>query len=349
MSLLVALHGDSGARPAHRLIMPASLTLIILSRRRPAELRRCLESLERCRGRERIEVLVGLNGEDALEDGTFLELAVRFPWVGWVSMERRAPGPARNLLAARASGDWFYFIDDDAFFPDDRFLERVWEKLSRARVLALGGPNLAPPDSTPFQRAADAFLSSLLGSGPASIRYRRTGGDRSLPGWCFTSSNLMLRRDVFEVERLRFPASRTAEETLLLHRLERNGGKTLYCPELFVYHERRSRLSAWFVQLFGYGVGRGQITRWEPGSFPPMILAPLALLASLIAGLAGSGLWLCPSLLYLIACLAEAGRAGLGARSPRVACWTALLFPTAHCAYVAGIFWGLIRSRECRA
>lgn len=325
------------------------LSIVILTHKRPAALRRCLESLERCRAAQCAEVWIGFNGLDRGNPGLIQEISRRFPWTQSVELRGALPGHARNQIILRTSGSFVYFLDDDVQVPND-FISRVLAKFTRhPQAPVIGGPNLAPPDSSDFQRAADWLFGSPLGAGPARIRYRRTGKDRVLPSWSFTLSNLGVRREVFTLYSLRFPDyCVTAEENLFLYDVERRLGSIVYSPDLYVYHERRGNLRAFCRQLFGYGKGRMQITKSTPTSLQAAVLFPVALVFYLFSlpFLTGRPMLFLPLGIYGLGCIFETLRFSLLKRDWRAARWLPLLFPLFHGSYAAGLLWDLATGKR---
>ena len=289
------------------------LSFVIITHGRAALLQRCVESLD-SEGTSDVEILVAFNGPQTSRP------VLRRRGVKVVELPRRmSRGAARNLAAAQALGDILYFLDDDVIAPPG-FAQRVLAKFARyPRVCGIGGPNLAAPGGTPFQTAVDFLLRSPCGAGPMRVRYRAAGGDRFAPAWCFMLCNLGVRRSVFAGQRrLAFPESCvSAEENLLLHRMEQAHGRALLSSELCVYHVRRQDLPGFFRQVFQSGQGRIQITRMEPRSLQAVVFLPLLVLACLFLPALrpkSYGLWL-PLAGYGAVCLVEALR--LFCQAPR--------------------------------
>lgn len=324
------------------------LSIVVLTYKRSAALRRCLESLKRCRAEQYAEVWVGCNGLDHGQDRLIDEIGQAFPWAKMVKFKRMQPGSARNQMVLRASGSVIYFLDDDAVVPEG-FISRVLAKfIEHPRAPAIGGPNLAPPDSSAFQRAVDWLFRSPLGAGPVRIRYQRRAGDRVLPGWSFTLSNLGVRREVFSVYSIHFPDyCVTAEENLFLYNVERKLGPAVYSPDLYVYHERRGTLKTFCRQLFGYGKGRMQITKSTPASLQFAVLVPLVFAFYLFSlPFLPWPLGTLPLGLYGAACVLEAARLAVLERDFRAAGRAVALFPLFHLSYAAGLLWELAAPRR---
>lgn len=308
-----------------------TVSFVILTYRREAALRRCLESLAAAGVAGRCEALVGFNGGEPGADALIAEVARRFPWARAFASEAAPRGRARNRLIPHCRGELIYFLDDDAVVAPD-FIDRLLEAMARhPEAAAFGGPNACAPDATPFQLSADAVLRSPLGAGPMRARYEASGPERFRPGWSFMLTSLGVRREAFARRGLAFPDNpASAEENLLLHRVEKAVGPLLFCPQLRAYHERRPTWGSFLSQVFVNGRGRGQITVLEPSSLQLVVLAPLALLAA-------AALQPRLALLYAGACVVEAARA----RRWRVAA----LIPLAHAAYAAGVLAGLFARR----
>lgn len=257
------------------------LSIVIISHR-PELLRRCLASLGHS-DREATEILVLLNGQGDSAVRLRAELAARWPHVTAQDIPRTSRGAARNLAVGQTHGEILYFLDDDVLVPPG-FCRRVVEKFERNPELCYGGgPNLCAPDATAFQAAVDAALNSPWGAGPMRVRYRPGGRDRLLDSWGFMLCNLGVRRRIFTEDGLAFPESCvSAEENLLLYRVQKRHGRGFFSPDLYVYHVRRQDIGGFCRQAFQCGTGRMQVTLLEPGSLQWVTLLPPAGLACLV-------------------------------------------------------------------
>ena len=317
------------------------LSFIVLTYRRPEMLRRCLESLGRPRGDD-WEICVVFNGPDPQAQ---TEIARSCPWTRVLSIERSCRGEARNKAVAKSSGSVVFFLDDDTRAPEG-FAERVLDKFQRyPEAPCIGGPNLRPPESGPLERAIDFLLRSPLGAGPMRVRWRPGGGDRFVPSWSLTLCNLGVRREVFERHGLAFPKDcASAEENLLLHRIEDKLGRVLLSDELAVLHERRSAWGSFCRQVFQSGRGRVQIARLDAGTLSPVVFAPL-LVPLAIAGACAFAItpWAAaPLSLYVAASLAETARMAIVERDPAGAARLPWLLGLGHLAYAGGLISGVL-------
>jgi succinoglycan biosynthesis protein ExoA len=320
-----------------------ALSLVVLTRERPGPLRRCLDSFP-ARLPAGVEALLVVNGGAPDARALRAESAARRPWLRVEILPGMNRGAARNRAAALARGRFVHFLDDDTILPPG-FVDRLLAALARhPRASALGGPNVGAPSATTFQRAVEALLRSPLGAGPMRVRYAPSGAERAAPGWSLMLCNLGVRREALLAHGLSFPASASAEENWLVWQLERLAGPAVYCPSLWVYHERRAELGAFCRQVFQSGQGRVQISRLEPRSFLPVTVVPALFFAYLAAlpWAAPRAAWLCaPAALYAACCVAQSLRLALAGRDPAAAARLAWLFPAAHAAYAAGMLAGL--------
>jgi len=253
------------------------------------------------------------------------------------------PSRQRNLAAARAGGEFLYFLDDDSRVSPG-FLQGAVAHYQDPRVAAVGGPSLTPPGDSPLQRAIGAAFASPVGGGGVRNRYRKSGAARDTTDSELILCNLSFRRGIYLShggldERL-YPN----EENELMDRLLHEGFRLVHDPELAVLRSQRPSYRAYLRQMFGYGRGRGEQTVLS-GKLKPVSLAPSALLIYLLLLPFGGGLFALPFCCYL-ALVAGASLAGaLGGRDWRLAPWLLLVYPTLHLAYGSGTLSGLLRPR----
>jgi GT2 family glycosyltransferase len=322
------------------------LSFIIISYGRPQLLLRCLESLEPVEAPD-VEILVVFNGRQEAPGRSGKPPAFTGAQVRILELPGRiSRGAARNAAVAQARGDILYFLDDDVVAPLG-LARRILDKFSRyPQVRAVGGPNLAAPGATPFQKAVDFLLRSTWGAGPMRVRYRTIGGDRLVPAWCFMLCNLGVRRSVFtRPGGLAFPdRCISAEENLLMHRLEKGSGPALLSDDLYVYHVRRGALAGFCRQVFQSGAGRAQITRMEPGSIQAVVFLPLLFAGYVLALGLGSWSWSAwlPLGGYGLVGLWEAVRLFRETRQAAAAGWLPVLMWFGHMSYAAGLLRGMI-------
>jgi GT2 family glycosyltransferase len=317
------------------------LSFVVMTVDREALLRRCLDSL--AGPPPGVEVLVVFNGSPAVMRE---RVARDYPWTRALALARCSLGEGRNRGARAAEGSILLFLDDDTF-ASAGFAGRVLDAFERfPDAPCIGGPNLAPGNSGAFQRASDFLLRSPLGAGPMRVRYRSGGADRPVPGWALMLCNLGVRREVFERHGLSFPERcASAEENMLMSRVEKRVGPVVLSPGLFVYHERRADLVSLWCQVLRCGRGRGHITRLDPTTLKPAALAaPLWLIyVCALPWLRLLPLGTAPLAVYLAAIAGETARLLVAERDPAAALLFPALVPLCHAAYALGFIDGLLR------
>lgn len=100
--------------------MEPRVSVLICTRNRPDELRRCLDSVRR----SGIAVFETIVADDSTNADTEAILRSDYPWVRYVPGPRRGLGANRNRALGAATGDFVLFLDDDACLGS-RFLEQV--------------------------------------------------------------------------------------------------------------------------------------------------------------------------------------------------------------------------------
>ncbi|WP_017324584.1 glycosyltransferase family 2 protein [Synechococcus sp. PCC 7336] len=78
---------------------------------------------------DRYEVIVTDDGREITAEAAIRE---RYPWAKWYAAPQRGPAANRNNGAARASGQWLVFTDDDCL-PDPGWLEAYASQIARNR------------------------------------------------------------------------------------------------------------------------------------------------------------------------------------------------------------------------
>lgn len=325
----VASISEVGSRPF--------ASVCIVSAHRHDLLGRCLDSLCEQKEPPPFELLVGAD-EDRTVDRVVLPC---FGSAEVIHLSHPTRAGLRNLLLQHAKGDWLLFLDDDVELEPD-YLRTMYELAAADPQLAvLGGPNVAPRRSSPFQVVQDAVLSSILGSGPVRRRYGRHSA-RAANEREFTLCTLAVRRECmvdFDEQLV------CAEENELLERLREQGVHMSYQPSLLSYHERRPTWRSFAAQMHVYGHGRGQLIARRPSSLRFAHLVPTGLLLycalAIPATLVIGPVALIPLLLYLVAVTASGVDVGWTLRRigaiPSAVALTVLI----HICYGGGVLRGL--------
>lgn len=171
------------------------------------------------------------------------------------------PAEKRDMALKHAKGQFFIFIDDDAY-PKENFLEVLDNSFNDDRIVAVGGPAITPENDSFWQKVSGAvFLSRLAGGFPE--RYWPVGNKRFIDDW--PSVNLTVKKDAFAqaggFNSQYWPGEDTKLCLDLIHKI---GGKIIYNPELIAWHHRRDGLLRHLRQIGGYGLHRGFFAKVFP-------------------------------------------------------------------------------------
>ena len=240
----------------------------------------------------------------------------------------RNPATRRNRAVSEARGEVLAFIDDDARAEPGWLANAVAYLDAHPDVLALGGPDPAPDDSTTAELISDTLLATpLIGSGVAAHENRRgtfdlkTASDIALV-------NLFVRRSVFTGfdESIGY----IGEDTALIESLMRRG-RVVYHDAVRVVHRRRAFPDAYLRQRWRYRVKTGQRRAFTPKVVAFLVAGTLAILAAPLAIVPYFALTLI-----------------LGARATKLPLryWPVIPFAFAlhHATYYFGIVWGFVLS-----
>src|SRR5262249_52298017 len=124
---------------APALAKDVSVSVVVATRDRAADLRRCLRSLVGQLSPRRIEIIVVDNNPDSEVTAPVVK---EFPGVALVSERRGGLAYARNRGIADATGDIVVMTDDDVSCPPD-WIERLVTPFARADVMVVTG-NVQP-------------------------------------------------------------------------------------------------------------------------------------------------------------------------------------------------------------
>lgn len=243
----------------------------------------------------------------------------------------RNPATRRNRAASAAQGEILAFIDDDAR-ADPRWLATAvaWFD-AHPDVLAIGGPDPAPADSSTSELISETLLATpWIGSGVACHENQRGIFPIRNPG-DIALVNLFVRKRAFTGfdEAIGY----IGEDTRLIEELMQHG-EVVYHGEVRVVHRRRAFPGPYLRQRWRYRVKTGvMLARTRRAN--PKVWAFLA------AGTAGLLLAPLAAIPYAVVTLI------LGARTTRLPppYWLMLPFAFAahHLTYYFGILWGIVR------
>lgn len=223
------------------------VSVIVPTRARLPQLRRCLEALAQQRyPRDRFEVLVINDGSPPLPASELEAFAARLQ-LRWVDQAWGGPAAARNTGIREAHGQWLAFTDDDCA-PDPEWLTSLVAYLTTTPDALVGGHvrNALADDAC---ATASQLLVDYL------YAYYAQGHARG-PAF-FTSNNFAGRAETVRAlggfdTGFRLPAG---EDRDFSDRWRATGSPLVYCPAAVVWHYHAMSLRAFTRQHRNYGRG----------------------------------------------------------------------------------------------
>ena len=180
-------------------------------------------------------------------------------WELIVDTDPSTPGQARNLGAARASGKWLVFFDDDVGLPSDELLASLIRALeSVGENTCVGVPCRIIPEASYFQRQLfrESFHLNGLDSSNGLLE----------TSWCDSANGrcMALGRETFERLGGFDKQQPSGEEPELLYRLCRQGGKVYLLTDHWVYYAPPETLRVAVKKTIWYERGNAQFAQKHP-------------------------------------------------------------------------------------
>ncbi|MBX7125446.1 MAG: glycosyltransferase [Cyclobacteriaceae bacterium] len=283
--------------------MSLQFSLIIPVYNRPAELEELLQSLTRQTERS-FEVIVVEDGSQNTSEEVVSRYADALT-IHYHQKPNSGPGPSRNVGFTLARGAYFIILDSDCIAPPS-YLAVIRDHLAQDPLDAWGGPDKGHSSFTPLQQAMAYTMSAMLTTG--GIR----GNKRASANFQPRSFNMGVSRKVWEVTG-GFQLDRFAEDIEWSIRIRKGGFRVGLIESAFVYHKRRTTLTAFFRQVWNFGKGRVlvgkahphevKLTHWLPAVFT---LGVLTVLLLAVAGSVLGFLGLTGLTVYVLALIAGA-------------------------------------------
>ncbi len=259
------------ASPARR----PEFSVVVPSRNRPAQLRRCLEALLRLETpKSHYEVIVVDDGSAEPYERWVNQLNAAMA-VRCMRLDGRGPGQARNAGAEAARGRFIALTDDDCE-PAPDWLDRIGVALRQNPDAMVGGRTVNLLSGNVCSEASQTLIAYLYDY------YVRTGSANRF----FTSCNIAMRTELYQRcggFDLRFRLA-GGEDRDFCDRWTSSGLGLLYLPEAVVYHSHRLTLAGFLRQHFTYGRGAWHFhrARAERGG-PPVAMEPREFFTGMLA------------------------------------------------------------------
>lgn len=213
--------------------------------------------------------------------------------IQYLVTENQGAGRARNFGMQQANGDYFVVLDSDVLVPTN-YLEVVHRTLKENYTDAFGGPDAAHPSFTPFQKAINFSMTSVMTTG--GIRGKKKSVGKFQP----RSFNFGISKKAFE-KTGGFSKMKYGEDIDLSFRLWSHGFETQLIEKALVFHKRRTSLDAFYKQTFKFGTARPILNAKYPGTAKITYWFPSVFILGFIAAslLFMAGFWQLIVLYYL--------------------------------------------------
>jgi GT2 family glycosyltransferase len=221
-------------------------SVVVPTYARPEALRACLRGLSRMRfDRDRFEVVVSDDGSPVPVEPMAAPFRDRLR-LAVVSGPNAGPASARNRGAARATGKYLVFVDDDCVAAPG-LLAALERRFAATPDALVGGGIVNALPENPFSTATQLIVGYV---------YEHAERTRSAIRF-FTTSNLAVPAARFhELGGFSEDFTHSAGEDYdFCHRWQHAGGRTVYAPEAAVHHAHHLTLRSFWRQHFHYGRG----------------------------------------------------------------------------------------------
>ena len=227
-------------------------TIVIVTRNREKLLKKCLDSIkpDKLSGYEIVVV------DNASSDST-IKMLSGYGGVKLIKNKKNiGVAAARNKGAAKASGKYIIFLDDDTFLEKGVTFQKIIEYLDKNNKVALVGPRILYP-SGKIQESARSFPT------PLAVIWRGTFLHKLLPNTSFYKNYILkdadlshtqvvdwvigacqvIRKDIFnEIGKYSEKYFFGWEDIEFCYRLKNKGFEVVYFPhvEVIHYYQRES-------------------------------------------------------------------------------------------------------------
>ena len=230
-----------------------SCSIVIGTRNRPEDLRRCLSALAPAVG-DGVEVIVVDN--DPADDET-MRTAADYP-VRYFRQERRGLNRARARGAILARNEILLFVDDDVVV-DRNWVNEIRKPFLDEHVAAVTGAVEPLEFTTHGQYLQEVFSSFYRGFDPQV--HNLATSSPAAAGRVGAGANMAVRRSmalefrIFEAELDGGTAAKSGGDVYALYKVLRAGYNIAYAPAALVWHRHRKSYEELERMLYGYSVG----------------------------------------------------------------------------------------------
>ena len=238
-----------------------SASVVVATRDRPDDLRRCLASLIRQRIRRRVELIVVDNNPPS---GLTPAVTRDFPGVKLIAEPRPGLSYARNAGILESSSHIVIATDDDVIADKD-WIEKLVAPFGQDDVMVVTG-NVFPAE---LEAVAQRQFEWYGGLSRGFERFEFSGEwmrrcRRAVPTWRIGSTaNAAFRASIFSDPRIGLldealgagMPTGCSEDTYVFYKVLKAGYRIVYEPGAYVWHRHRTTKAAVRQQLFNYSKG----------------------------------------------------------------------------------------------
>jgi GT2 family glycosyltransferase len=238
-----------------------SASVVVATRDRPDDLRRCLASLVQQRTQRRVEIIVVDNNPAS---GMTPAVTRDFAGVKLIAELRPGLSYARNA-GILASSSHIVIATDDDVIADKDWIEKLVAPFGQDDVMAVTG-NVFPAE---LEAVAQRRFEWYGGLSRGFDRFEFSGERmrrcrRAVPTWRIGSTaNAAFRASIFSDPRIGLMdealgagmPTGCSEDTYLFYKVLRAGYRIAYEPGAYVWHRHRTTNAAFRQQLFNYSKG----------------------------------------------------------------------------------------------
>lgn len=272
------------------------VSVIVIARNEEKCILECLQSLAaQDYPTDKFEVVVVDNASTDNTREIVHEFAKTFPIARLVENPKLGVAANRNAGVLAARHPTIAFLDADCQAQSHWLstLERAFSEETEKdpRVAAVGGPNVAPPDTTLFRKVVAVATTNYWGH-HGSVQAMKP--DVRLDVDHLPTLNVMYdRQRVIDVGLFDEGQGNISEDVDMSHRLRGAGYRLVFEPNATVTHRWREDIVGWMKNIEVYGKGRSWLMKKDPSHIKIQFAAPIMLLCGFILAVA------CPFVMLL--------------------------------------------------
>lgn len=326
-----------------------SISVVVIAFNEEKHIRECIESLAGIDYPRQLHEVLIVDNASTDATGQVVDEAIK----GLSHMRLKVnpePGIAqsRNFGLREAKHDFIAFTDADCTVEPGWLsaLERamVEGRREEPKLAGVGGPNIAPKNTTLFREAVAVSVTTFWGSHGSVqglVLDKRIYVEHLPTLNVLFDGALLIEQGWFDTGQ-----GNISEDVELSYRLVWRGFKLLYDPKAVVRHRWREDAWSWVKNIHNYGKGRTWLMKRDSRFIKPHVLAPIGLLTVTAAAFFPTGLplFVLP-LCYLFLTALVAIYACLKARKPGFVPLVFAIYVMTHYAYGVGQLRGLLTRR----